>query len=29
MVAFGSVLIDADEATGTARSIERVDRVFG
>jgi len=28
-VAFGSVLIDADEATGKARAIERVDRVFG
>jgi metallophosphoesterase (TIGR00282 family) len=28
-VAFGSVLIEADEATGIARSIERVDRVFG
>ena len=28
-VAFGSVLIDADERTGRARSIERVDRVHG
>lgn len=28
-VVFGSVLIDADEATGRARSIERVDRVCG
>jgi 2',3'-cyclic-nucleotide 2'-phosphodiesterase len=28
-VAFGSVLIDADDATGKARSIERVDRTFG
>ena len=28
-VVFGSVLIEADEATGKARSIERVDRVFG
>lgn len=26
-VAFGSVLIDADDVTGTARSIERVDRL--
>ena len=26
-VVFGSVLIDADDATGTARSIERVDRI--
>jgi calcineurin-like phosphoesterase len=26
-VVFGSVLIDADDATGKARSIERVDRV--
>jgi metallophosphoesterase (TIGR00282 family) len=28
-VVFGSVLIDADDATGKARSIERVDRMFG
>ena len=28
-VVFGSVLIDADELTGKARSIERVDRIFG
>ena len=28
-VVFGSVLIDADETTGKARSIERVDRMFG
>jgi metallophosphoesterase (TIGR00282 family) len=28
-VNFGSVLIDADDATGKARSIERVDRTFG
>ena len=28
-VVFGSVLIDADDATGRARSIERVDRTFG
>ena len=28
-VAFGSVFIDADDATGKARSIERVDRIFG
>jgi hypothetical protein len=27
-VAFGSVLIDADDATGTARSVERVDRTY-
>jgi metallophosphoesterase (TIGR00282 family) len=27
-VAFGSVLIDADDATGKARSIERIDRVY-
>ena len=26
-VVFGSVLIDADDATGKARSIERVDRL--
>lgn len=28
-VVFGSVLIDADDTTGRARSIERVDRTFG
>ena len=28
-VAFGSVLIDADETSGKARSIQRVDRIFG
>jgi metallophosphoesterase (TIGR00282 family) len=28
-VSFGSVVIDADEATGKARSIERVDRLHG
>jgi 2',3'-cyclic-nucleotide 2'-phosphodiesterase len=28
-VVFGSVLIDADDATGRARSIERIDRTFG
>ena len=28
-VAFGSVLVDADDGTGKARSIERVDRIFG
>ena len=27
-VAFGSVLIDADDASGKARSIERIDRMF-
>jgi hypothetical protein len=25
---FGSVLIDADDATGKARSIERIDRTY-
>ncbi len=29
VVSFGSVMIDADEATGTARSIERADRQHG
>jgi metallophosphoesterase (TIGR00282 family) len=28
-VVFGSVLVDADDATGKARSIERVDRMIG
>ena len=28
-VAFGSVLVDADETSGKARSIQRVDRIFG
>ena len=28
-VVFGSVLIEADDASGKARSIERVDRIFG
>ncbi len=29
VVSFGSVVIDADEVTGTARSIERADRLHG